>query len=128
MSKVGPVVEQAVEELGLNRVTRRRLLGGVGLTSASPAPRPCWRPAPTTTTTRSIGQVAQKYSMRDKGLKVAGGFDRAPETLDAINGGSLDYTIDQQPCLQGFLPVLYTSTSSRAVWCSPPRPTPGCCS
>ncbi|HEX4907030.1 MAG TPA: substrate-binding domain-containing protein, partial [Actinomycetes bacterium] len=35
MSKVDPVVEQAVETLGLNRVTRRRLLGGFGLTSAS---------------------------------------------------------------------------------------------
>jgi simple sugar transport system substrate-binding protein len=30
-----------------------------------------------------------------------------PETLNAIKGGSLDYTIDQQPYLQGFLPVLY---------------------
>ena len=57
--------------------------------------------------TQSIGQVVQKYSMRDKGLKVAGGFDLVPETLNAINGGSLDYTIDQQPYLQGFLPVLY---------------------
>src|SRR5215211_45005 len=35
MSKVDPVVEEAVETLGLNRITRRRLLGGVGLTSAS---------------------------------------------------------------------------------------------
>src|SRR5215211_8855284 len=35
MSKVDPMVEQAVDTLGLNRVTRRRLLGGVGLTSAS---------------------------------------------------------------------------------------------
>jgi simple sugar transport system substrate-binding protein len=57
--------------------------------------------------TQSIGQVVQKYSMRDKGLKVAGGFDLVPATLNAINGGSLDYTIDQQPYLQGFLPVLY---------------------
>lgn len=57
--------------------------------------------------TQSVGQVAQKYSMRDKGLKVAGGFDLVPETLNAINGGSLDFTIDQQPYLQGFLPVLY---------------------
>jgi simple sugar transport system substrate-binding protein len=57
--------------------------------------------------TQSIGQVVEKYSMRDKGLKVAGGFDLVPATLDAINGGSLDYTIDQQPYLQGFLPVLY---------------------
>jgi simple sugar transport system substrate-binding protein len=57
--------------------------------------------------TQSVGQVVQKYSMRDKGLKVAGGFDLVPQTLDAIKGGSLDYTIDQQPYLQGFLPVLY---------------------
>jgi simple sugar transport system substrate-binding protein len=57
--------------------------------------------------TQSVGQVVQKYSMRDKNLKVAGGFDLVPETLNAIKGGSLDYTIDQQPYLQGFLPVLY---------------------
>jgi simple sugar transport system substrate-binding protein len=57
--------------------------------------------------TQSVGQVVEKYSMRDKGLKVAGGFDLVPATLNAINGGSLDYTIDQQPYLQGFLPVLY---------------------
>jgi simple sugar transport system substrate-binding protein len=57
--------------------------------------------------TSSVGQVVQKYSMREKGLKVAGGFDLVPETVNAIKGGSLDYTIDQQPYLQGFLPVLY---------------------
>jgi simple sugar transport system substrate-binding protein len=57
--------------------------------------------------TQAVGQVVQKYKMRDKGLKVAGGFDLVPETLQAIKGGSLDYTIDQQPYLQGFLPVLY---------------------
>ena len=56
--------------------------------------------------TQSIGQVVQKYSMRDKGLKVAGGFDLVPETLASIKAGDLDYTIDQQPYLQGFLPVL----------------------
>ena len=57
--------------------------------------------------TQSVGQVVAKYSMRDKGLKVAGGFDLVPETLNSIKSGSLDYTIDQQPYLQGFLPVLY---------------------
>jgi simple sugar transport system substrate-binding protein len=57
--------------------------------------------------TQSVGQVVEKYKMRDKGLKVAGGFDLVPETLQSIKGGSLDYTIDQQPYLQGFLPVLY---------------------
>ena len=57
--------------------------------------------------TQAVGQVVEKYKLRDKGLKVAGGFDLVPETLNAINGGSLDFTIDQQPYLQGFLPVLY---------------------
>jgi simple sugar transport system substrate-binding protein len=37
----------------------------------------------------------------------AGGFDLTPTTLSAIKAGTLDFTIDQQPYLQGFLPVLY---------------------
>lgn len=56
--------------------------------------------------TQSVGQTVAKYKLRDKGLKVAGGFDLVPETLNAIKSGDLDYTIDQQPYLQGFLPVL----------------------
>nr|ACR33045.1 ABC sugar transport periplasmic component [Actinoplanes garbadinensis] len=56
--------------------------------------------------TSSVGQTVKKYNMRGKGLKVAGGFDLIPETLTGIQEGSLDYTIDQQPYLQGFLPVL----------------------
>ncbi len=55
--------------------------------------------------TQAIGQTVAKYKMRDKGLKIAGGFDLVPETLTAIKNGDLDYTIDQQPYLQGFLPV-----------------------
>ncbi|MBL7255735.1 sugar ABC transporter substrate-binding protein [Paractinoplanes lichenicola] len=57
--------------------------------------------------TASIGQVAKKYNMRSKSLKVAGGFDLIPESLTGIKEGSLDYTIDQQPYMQGFLPVLF---------------------
>jgi simple sugar transport system substrate-binding protein len=42
------------------------------------------------------------------GLKIpAGGFDLTPGTLTAINNGQLNFTIDQNPYLQGFLPVLY---------------------
>jgi simple sugar transport system substrate-binding protein len=37
----------------------------------------------------------------------AGGFDLTPGTLTAINTGQLDFTINQDPYLQGFLPVLY---------------------
>ncbi len=56
--------------------------------------------------TQSVGQTVAKYRLRDRGLKVAGGFDLVPETLAAVKNGDLDYTIDQQPYLQGFLPVL----------------------
>jgi simple sugar transport system substrate-binding protein len=56
--------------------------------------------------TQSVGQTVAKYKLRDRGLKVAGGFDLVPETLTAVKNGDLDYTIDQQPYLQGFLPVL----------------------
>jgi simple sugar transport system substrate-binding protein len=56
--------------------------------------------------TQSVGQTVAKYKMRGKGLKVAGGFDLVPETLASVKSGDLDYTIDQQPYLQGFLPVL----------------------
>jgi simple sugar transport system substrate-binding protein len=37
----------------------------------------------------------------------AGGFDLTPGTLSAISKGQLDFTIDQEPYLQGFLPTLY---------------------
>ena len=57
--------------------------------------------------TQAVGATVKKYNMRSKGLKVAGGFDLIPETLNSIKAGDLDYTIDQQPYLQGFLPVLY---------------------
>jgi simple sugar transport system substrate-binding protein len=37
----------------------------------------------------------------------AGGFDLTPGTLTAINSGQINFTIDQEPYLQGFLPVVY---------------------
>jgi simple sugar transport system substrate-binding protein len=37
----------------------------------------------------------------------AGGFDLTPGTLTAIKAGQVDFTINQDPYLQGFLPVLY---------------------
>jgi len=47
-------------------------------------------------------------SLTAVGLKIpAGGFDLTPGTLTAIQNGQLDFTIDQEPYLQGFLPVLY---------------------
>jgi simple sugar transport system substrate-binding protein len=55
--------------------------------------------------TENVGRVVQKYNLKQKGV-VAGGFDLNPATLQAIKAGNLDFTIDQQPYLQGFLPVL----------------------
>ena len=34
------------------------------------------------------------------------GFDLSPATLTAIRGGWTDLVIDQQPWLQGYLPIL----------------------
>ncbi|MEQ4207610.1 sugar ABC transporter substrate-binding protein [Actinopolymorpha sp. B9G3] len=55
--------------------------------------------------TEAVGKVMAKYKLKDKGV-AAGGFDLVPGTLNAIEAGDLDFTIDQQPYLQGFLPVL----------------------
>jgi simple sugar transport system substrate-binding protein len=55
--------------------------------------------------TENVGKVVAKYNLKDKGV-VAGGFDLNPATLTAVKAGNLDFTIDQQPYLQGFLTVL----------------------
>jgi len=54
--------------------------------------------------TQSLGQVMKKYKLAGK-VK-AGGFDTLPKTLEALQAGDLDFSIDQQAYLQGFLPVL----------------------
>jgi simple sugar transport system substrate-binding protein len=41
------------------------------------------------------------------GKVASGGFDTAPQTLSALKSGTIDFTIYQDPYLQGFLPVLY---------------------
>ena len=55
--------------------------------------------------TQGLGQIMEKYSLQSKGIH-AGGFDLQPKTLQEIQTGNLDFTIDQQPYLQGFIPVL----------------------
>ena len=54
--------------------------------------------------TQTVGQIIAKYGLQHQ--VASGGFDLTPQTLSAINNGSLGFTIDQQPYLQGFLPVL----------------------
>ncbi|HEU4424039.1 MAG TPA: substrate-binding domain-containing protein [Pilimelia sp.] len=55
--------------------------------------------------TDALGKTVAKLKLKEKGV-LAGGFDLQPGTLESVKGGSLDYTIDQQPYLQGFLPVM----------------------
>jgi simple sugar transport system substrate-binding protein len=53
--------------------------------------------------TQSVAEVMEKYRLHAKGVR-AGGYDLLPTTLRAIKRGQLDFTIDQQPYLQGFVP------------------------
>jgi simple sugar transport system substrate-binding protein len=54
--------------------------------------------------TTAIATVMKKYGLRAKGVR-GGGFDLAPQVQQAIAGGILDFTIDQQFYLQGWLPL-----------------------
>jgi len=49
------------------------------------------------------GDIATKESL--VGTVFTGGFDLLPETLKNIQSGASQFTIDQQPYLQGFVPV-----------------------
>lgn len=55
--------------------------------------------------TALIGASLAKYGLGGK--VAAGGFDLEPQTLTGIKAGHLDFTVDQSPYLQGFLPMLY---------------------
>jgi simple sugar transport system substrate-binding protein len=55
--------------------------------------------------TQSVAQVIQKYKLRDQGIK-GGGYDLLGPTTELLAADGIDFTIDQQPYLQGFLPVL----------------------
>jgi len=55
--------------------------------------------------TQSLAQVIQKYSLAGKGVH-GGGYDLLPATQKLLAQKQIDFTIDQQPYLQGFLPVL----------------------
>jgi simple sugar transport system substrate-binding protein len=55
--------------------------------------------------TALLGTSLAKYNL--VGKVQAGGFDLEPQTLTAISAGQINFTIDQSPYLQGFLPTLY---------------------
>ena len=55
--------------------------------------------------TALLGTSLQKYGL--VGKVKAGGFDLEPQSLAAVKAGQIDFTVDQSPYLQGFLPTLY---------------------
>jgi simple sugar transport system substrate-binding protein len=55
--------------------------------------------------TQGVAQTMQKYGLPNKGIH-GGGYDLLPTTLKLIDKGFLDFTIDQQPYLQGMYPVV----------------------
>jgi simple sugar transport system substrate-binding protein len=55
--------------------------------------------------TQGLAQTIQKHNLRSKGVK-GGGYDLTPVTQKLLANDQIDFTIDQQPYLQGFLPVL----------------------
>ena len=55
--------------------------------------------------TQGVAQVMKKYNLTKQGVK-AGGFDLLTPTIDLLDAGQMNFVIDQQPYLQGFLPIL----------------------
>jgi simple sugar transport system substrate-binding protein len=55
--------------------------------------------------TAGVAQVMQKYGLHEKGVG-GGGYDLVPKTVELLRDGHIDFTIDQQPYLQGFYPVV----------------------
>src|SRR5918995_1351740 len=55
--------------------------------------------------TQGVAQVMEQFGLHDKGVK-GGGYDLTPQTLELLGGNHIDFTLDQQPYLQGFLPVM----------------------
>ena len=55
--------------------------------------------------TQGLAQTIQKQKLRDKGVK-GGGYDLTPVTQNLLAGDQIDFTIDQQPYLQGFFPIM----------------------
>src|SRR3712207_7649176 len=55
--------------------------------------------------TQGVAQVMEQFGLHEQGVR-AGGYDLLPEILQLISENHMDFTIDQQPYLQGFLPVM----------------------
>ncbi len=59
--------------------------------------------------TQGVAEVMKESKLPSKGVH-GGGFDLLPRTVDLIHDGFLDFTIDQQPYVQGFYTVVEAFT------------------
>lgn len=55
--------------------------------------------------TQGVAQVMEQFGLHGQGVR-AGGYDLLPDILKLMSEDHIDFTIDQQPYLQGFLPVM----------------------
>ena len=55
--------------------------------------------------TQGVAQTIQKLGLKAKGWS-GGGYDLTPITEQLLAAGAIEFTIDQQPYMQGFLPIL----------------------
>jgi simple sugar transport system substrate-binding protein len=55
--------------------------------------------------TAGVAQTIQKHGLAAKGVK-GGGYDLLPVTEQLLASGQIQFTIDQQPYLQGFFPIM----------------------
>lgn len=60
--------------------------------------------------TQGVAETMKQYDLPSKGVH-GGGFDLLPRTVELIHDGFLDFTIDQQPYLQGFYTVMEMFTT-----------------
>jgi simple sugar transport system substrate-binding protein len=57
------------------------------------------------TGTLAVGTTIKKLGLRSKGIH-GGGYDLLPVDFDLVADGHLDFVVDQQPYVQGFIPVI----------------------
>jgi simple sugar transport system substrate-binding protein len=55
--------------------------------------------------TQGLAQTIKKHGLAAQGVK-GGGYDLTPVTEALLGAGEIQFTIDQQPYLQGFFPIL----------------------
>ena len=54
--------------------------------------------------TNSVGGLAAAEGLAGTGTKI-GTFDLGPDVLKAVEAGRIGFAVDQQPYLQGYLPI-----------------------